>query len=431
MTFTKNPIQKLLVATSVAVYAFSANVAAQDDKGKDQPKATPPSVCADYQKSSTSVPGQRVGKKIQNAFEEYSNDNVQGALEILYDIDTSNEFDRAYTDRFIGNLLAAQEGKAQEALRYLTRAVEANELNDSEQFGTMKLVADLSMQEENYREALKWYQRWLDETCKNNPDVYVRMSQAYYETKQLDKMVAPANKAIQYAEKPDKNPYVLKMTSYYERKMYPQAIEVTEQLVKLFPETDQWWTQLAFFYMLVENYPQALQTMDLAYKQGYVDKKSEIKALAQLFATNGIPYKSAKLYEEALNSGMIEKDAKSFATIANTWHQAKDVLKAADYYGKAGALSNDPDHFRRQGSLLMAAQEYGKAVRALDKAISLATDDKGNLYMSMMEANFYQGKFKEALRYVQLAKQDSSTRRSANSWEPYIREKAKNRGIQL
>jgi secreted PhoX family phosphatase len=49
----------------------------------------------------------------------------------------------------------------------------------------------------------------------------------------------------------------------------------------------------------------------------------------------------------------------------------------------------------------------------------------------MMEASFYTGDFRTAFVHVQEAKKDSATARSARSWEPYIKEKAKNRGITL
>ncbi|WP_420480306.1 tetratricopeptide repeat protein [Lacimicrobium alkaliphilum] len=423
MKLTKNPITKVLAVTMLAFGGYSSGVMAQ---------STPAVVCPDHETPSSKVPSQRVGRKIQDAFEAYSNDLVDEAISILLDIDTSDEFDRAYTDRFVGNLLAAKEGEAKRALTYLEGAAKKKLLNDTEHAATLKLVADLNLQEQNYATAVEWYKKWQDFTCKEDPDVYVRMAQAYYELKQLDKIIEPANKAIALYDKPNKNPYVLKMTSYYERKMYPQTIEVAEELVRMFPDTPQWWTQLGFFYMLVEDYKKALSTFEMALNQGYLKKKSEINALAQLYATNEIPYKSAVLQVKYLKEGLLERDAGRLASIANVWHQAKEIRKAADYYGQAAALSNDADHFRRQGTLLLAAEQYSQAISALQKAVELTPEDEsGNLYMAIMEAYFYQGKFKDAHKYVQLAKKDKNTARSARSWEPYIKDKAKNRGINI
>ncbi len=388
-------------------------------------------VCPDYKKPPTNIPSERTGKKVQKAFEAYNNDQVEEALNLLYEIDTSQTFDRAFTDRFIGNLLATKEGSAPKALDYLLKAVKPNVLNDTEQASTMRLIADLSMQEKQYDNAISYYQQWMDYTCKQDPDIYTRITQAYYETKQLDKMVSPADKAIKLYEKPNKNPYLLKMTSFYERKMYPETIKVAEELVRLFPDNKSYWTQLGFFYMLVEDYKKALSTFEMAYDQGYLTKSSEIKALAQLYATNSIPYKSAVIQEKYLKEGLIKREESSLSALANTWHQAKNLVKAADYYGQAAELSGDADHYRKQGILLLAAEKYKEAKKVLNIALEKSTEDLGRIHMALMEASFYTGDYKAAYAHVLEAKQDKSTARSARSWEPYIKEKAKNRGIKL
>ncbi|MCY7295948.1 tetratricopeptide repeat protein [Alteromonas sp. a30] len=414
---------KSLSASFVVVGALSANFA--------YAQSTAAVVCPNYKQGPTQIPGQRVGKKVQAAFEAYNNDQVDEAIAILKDIDASDEFDQAYVNRFVGNLIAGKEGHGKEALIYLLKSVKTKQLNDSEHAITLRLIGDLNMQEKNYEDAIKWYDAWIDFTCKQDPDIFTRQAQAYYETKQLAKMIAPADKAIALFEKPNKNPYVLKMTSYYERKMYPETIKVAETLVKLFPDSKQWWTQLGFFYMLVEDYKKALATFELAYTQGYLSKSSEINALVQLYATNEIPYKSAVLHEKYVDSGLLKKDATNLARIANSFHRAKEFVKAARYYGEAAALSSDPEHYRKQGTLLLGAEKYPEAIKALKKALDAGVQKKGSVHMAIMESYFYQGKFREAYKHIKEAGKDSSTSRSAKAWEPYIKEKAKNRGIKL
>lgn len=392
---------------------------------------TPPIVCPDYKRGSTKIPGQRVGKKVQAAFEAYSADLMDEAVEILKEISTKDSFDRAYVDKFLGNLLASQEGKGQEALGYLLNAVKEKNLNDNEHAQTLRLVADLNMQQRKYDDAISWYTQWMDYTCKEDPDVYTRMSQAYYETRQLDKMISPADKAIALYDKPNKNPYVLKLTSYYERKMYRETISVAEILVKLFPDNKQWWTQLGFFYMLVEDFKTALRTFELAHTRGYLEKASEIRALAQLYNTNEIPYKSAVLQEKYIESGLLDKDENTLVRLANAWHRAKHYDAAAKYYGEAAQIANDAEHYRKQGTLLLTAERYDDAIAALKKALDMGSDKKGSIQMALMECYFYKENFKQSYVHVKEALKHSDSRRNASAWEPYIKEKAKNRGISI
>ena len=392
---------------------------------------TAPIVCPGYEKDKTNLVGERTGKKVQKAFELYNEELVNEALDVLYEIDPSDDFDKAYVNRFIGNLLAAMEGQGGKAYTYLVKAVENKALNDLEHAQTLKLLGDLSMQEEKYNDAVNWYGQWMDFTCKEDADVYTRLTQAYYESKQLDKMIEPADKAIALYEKPNKNPYVLKLTSYYERKMYKETVEVAEELVRNFPEEPRWWTQLGMFYLQVEEYKKALSIFELADMQGFLEKESEVKALSQLYQSNGMPYRGAKTLEKFIKAGVLEEDAEMTASIANAYHSAKEFKTAAKLYGKAAVASSDPEYFRKQGTLLLVAEDYKGAVKALEKALERGIEDPEKIHFTLMEANFYAGDYRAAYAHVREARKDRSLRRNADAWEPYIKEKAKNRGIKL
>lgn len=394
-------------------------------------QASAPIACPDYKRGPTNIPGQKVGKKVGKALEAYNNDLVDEALDILYEIDTSDTFDRAFTDRFIGNLLATQNGKAKKSIEFLQRAVAPSELNDSEQVGTIKLIADLSLQEEQYDSAIKYYQQWMTVTCKEDFDVYFRMANAYYQTQRYAEIIMPINKAIALADKPNKTAYALKMTSYYNRKMYKETIEVQEETVRIFPDDKGQWTQLGFFYMLVEDHKKALSTFEMAYNQGFLTKAAEIKALSQLYSMNDIPVKAAQILERYIKSGLVDKDERMLTSVASSYQQAKEFKEAADFYGQSALLASEPDLYQKQGMVYYALERYSDAIVALQKALDGGSDKVGAIHLAMMQANFDKGDYRAAYKHVQEAKRDKSTARNARSWEPYIKEKAKNRNIKL
>lgn len=194
-------MQKLLkLSVVVATMSFSMGVSsfalAQEDKAASPPP--PPALpveCPGYKPGTTQIIGERAGKRVARAFEAYNNDLIDEALETLIEIDPSDSFDAAYVNRFIGNIMATIDGRGQESKGYLVKAVQEKELNDSEHAGTLRLLGDLSLQEKDYQDAINWYNKWMDFTCKQDPDIYTRIAQAYYELKQLDKIIAPADKA--------------------------------------------------------------------------------------------------------------------------------------------------------------------------------------------------------------------------------------------
>lgn len=390
-----------------------------------------PIACPDYKRGTTNIPGQKVGKKVGKALEAYNLDQIDEALAILMEIDTSNTFDRAFTDRFIGNLLATQNGKAKQAIDFLQKAVAPGALNDTEQVATIKLIADLSLQESEYDKAIQSYREWLKVTCKEDFDVYFRIANAYYQTQRYAEILEPINKAIALAEKPNKTAYALKMTSFYNRKMFKETIEVQEETVRIFPDDKTQWTQLGFFYMLVEDHKKALSTFEMAYNQGYLTKAAEIKALSQLYSMNDIPIKSAQVLEKHVKSGLVKKEERMLTSIATSYQQAKEFSEAATYYGESAKMTSDPDLYQKQGMVYYAMERYNDAIIALQKALDNGSEKTGAIHLAMMQANFDKGDFKAAYEHVLEAKKDRSSARNARSWEPYIKEKAKNRNIRL
>jgi len=414
--------KSLVVAAFTLSSAIALPAAAQ---------SSAPVVCPGYEKGTTNLVGERVGKKVQKAFEAYNEDLIDDAITILSEIEAKEDFDKAYVNRFLGNIMATKDGMGPKALELLVSSVETKVLNDLEHSQTLKLVADLSLQEKEYEQAVKYYQAYLDFTCKEDPEVYTRMANAFYELKQYDKLIDPANKAIALYEEPNKNPYVLKLSSYYERKMYKETVGVAEDIVNTFPEEGKWWVQLGQFYLMIEDYKKSLATLEIAYNQGFLEKPNLIKMLSQLYATNNMPYRSAKVLAENIANGKIEKTADNLASVANSYHQAMEYETAAQYYQQAAEMSSDPEFYRKQGVLLLVAEDYKGAITALSKALERGVEDPGKVHFSLMEANFYAGDFKQAYEHIKEAKKDKTLRRNANAWEPYIKQKAKNRGINI
>ncbi len=383
-------------------------------------------------KRPTQLVGPRVGKKVQKAFESYQIDDIKGALVILLDIDASKAYDQAYVARMVAVMYATLGDNEQKTIEYLKKALEPDILNEVDQSESLKLLADMQMQTKDYEGALKTYYAWMDFSGKSDGQTYIKIANAYFSLKQLDKVIEPADKAIAaFGDKPNQNPYILKLQSYYERKMYKETIQVSETVLQLFPENKQWWTQLPMFYLLVEDYDKATQTLDLAYKLGHLDKENQIKTLASLYSQSEAPYKAALLLEKHIASGLVKRDDKNIATLANTWHSAQHIDKAASYYGELAKMTTDAKHYRKQGMLLKQDEQFAKAIVALNKSIELGVSKQGRIHMSIAESYFYLEKYKEAFAAIQKAMKDPGTRKSAKGWKSFIVDTAKRKKVTI
>lgn len=373
---------------------------------------------------------ERVGKKVQKAFDAYSANDIKGAIAILNEVKPDKDYDKAYVARFLGNMYALNEQNGK-AIKALEEAVAIDQLSAVEHAQTLRLLGDMQLQEKQYAKAIKAYDQWQAFTGKEEASLYVRKAQAYYELKRYGDMIAPLDRAIALSPKPDKNAYILKLSSYYERKDYRNSVKVLEKLVSLFPDDKRWWSQLGMFYMMIEDYKKALSTLEGAYLAGLLTKENEIKALAQLYATNGIPYKSAALQDKYMKSGLLKRDAKSIAALANTWHAAKELDKAAALYLEAAGMSGDADLYRKAGNIQMQAEQYADAAKSFDKALEKGVSSPERVYLALAESYLNRKKYSDALRYVKKAEQYPKTEKTAKSWAAYIQDQAKRHGQAL
>lgn len=376
------------------------------------------------------VLGPRIGKKVGAAFELYQADQVEEALALLLELEPSSDFDKAYVQRFIGNMYATLQ-KPQDAIDSLVRAEKLDKLPFRDHSDVLKLIGDLYMQEKGYAKAIEYYKKYLDFTLDQHADTYFRMSSANYELGNYDEAIKAARNAIKFSEKKVENYYVLVMAAYYEKKDYKNATKATEDLLRNFPENEKWWPQLGSFYALLEDYEKGLATMSIAYKNGYLKKPGQYKQVSQLFATQGVPYKAATILEKHIKSGEVESDERNLGALASSFRNAKEFEKAAKYYGEAAKVSKDPDYFRRQGDMLLVAEDFKGAVKAYEAALKGGIAKKGVVYLSIADANYQMRNFKDAYVAINKAVEDKNTAKSAKPWVGYIKDAAERNGVKL
>ncbi|MGM0480444.1 MAG: tetratricopeptide repeat protein [Pseudomonadota bacterium] len=425
--------------TFVSALAFASVLAIKPVAAQDLGFQLPSKETVEAQKESrkNQAAGQSTGRAIMDAFELYEQEQLQEAIAILEEEypDLDPGYDQAYMGRFLGTLYA-QDEQIERALRILETSADQDVLGWNDQAAVLKLTGQLALQEEQYDMSIDYLTQWLRFTGKLDPQVLTFVANAYYQKKEFGNVVPFARAALNNAEEPDKNIYTLLMASYYERKMYPQAIGILEEAINILPGVQRWWPQLAQFYMIEEDFTKSLATMEVAYMAGYLSKENQFKMLVQLYDNEGIPYKAATVMAKHIENGDIEGTAKNFATVANSFHRAKEFDEAVAWYERAVDAADDADdkgeYLRKRGNLLLLDEQYIAATSPLREALDyVEEDDQGRIYMSLAEAFFYGGEYREALRYAERAAQFDGQRRSARSWVGHIKATAERKGASL
>ncbi|GGJ04624.1 hypothetical protein GCM10007978_47770 [Shewanella hanedai] len=374
--------------------------------------------------------GQSAAKKVGKSFEAYQEGNVDEAIAILLEANAKNEFDKAYIDRMLGNFYA-EKSQMGTAIKYLKKAVEADILGGVDHAATLRLYADLLIQEKKFKESIPQYYKWMEFTCKQEAQVYRRIGIAYSEQKNWNKVLEVADKGLSLSDKPDKGLYQMKLTAYFNQKKYPEAVGVLETMVPLFQDDKRLWVQLAQFYLMTEKYTKSLATYDLAYMNGFLETSANITRLTQLLAQNGSAYRAAKIYEKHMKSGLIVEDEKTLAILAGFYHNSKELKEAALYYGKAAEAGDNGKYYLRQGRILSLDGKYKPAIAALKKALVAGIDNPGEAQFELALSYLGLKQYKSAYSRAKLAANDKKTARSAKSYLSYIKEKARVHNVTL
>ncbi|PKH53656.1 hypothetical protein CXF83_15865 [Shewanella sp. Choline-02u-19] len=385
--------------------------------------------CPIEQRKSKAV-GQSAAKKVQKSFKAYTEGDIDEAIAILLEVNAKNSFDKAYVARMLGNFYA-EKGQMKTAVKYLKAAVESNILGGVDHAQTLRLYADLLIQEKNFKESIPAYYSWMEFTCKEDAGVYRRIGIAYSEQKQWDKVLEVADKGLGIVDKPDKGLYQMKLTAYFNQKKYKEAVKVLETMVPLFQDDKRLWVQLAQFYLMTEEFTKSLATYDLAYMNGFLETPGNIQRLTQLLAQNGSPYRAAQIYAKHLKSGLVKEDQKTLAILAGFYHNSKEFKEAAATYGKAAAINNDGKLYLRQGRVLSLDGKSKPAIAALKKALDAGVKNPGEAQFELALSYLNLKQYKSAYKYANLAAKDKKTARAAKSYLSYIKEKARVHNVTL
>ncbi len=374
--------------------------------------------------------GQSTGKKIQKAFKAYGEDLFDESIAILLEANPKGDFDKASVARFLGNLYAQKE-QYTKALTQLKLAADTDVLGGSEHGDTLRAVADLSMQDKNYKQAIEHYEKWMTFTCKTDAKVYTLLAVANVQLKNWNAAISYADKGIAFSDKPVKDLYSIKVNAFYNIKQNKNAVKVLETAVQIFVDDGALWRQLAQFYLATENYKKSLATYDLAYKADFLESASDITKLSQLLNQSGSSYRAAKIFDKHMKAGLIEKTEKNLKSLAVFYQGAKEFKLAADRFGEAAVIDNDAKLYLKQGQLLTLTQRYGQAVNAFNKALKAKIKNTGAVHVELGRAYLELKQYKSAYKSFNLAMKDKKAARTAKGMLSYVKEKARIHNVTL
>ena len=199
-----------------------------------------------------------------------------------------------------------------------------------------------AVSEGNYEEGEEYLQLEIEENPKNGY-AYAWLSSVESEREERGNAIAMLHKALQYLPKNDKYyiawSYSSLATIHLELNDTLAAINYISKAVKTEPSNSEWYERRGYFYLLAEQYDEALadfkKVMDM--KPGMV---------SGIILTAEVYYRQEK-YQEALDlykyANSLAERAYIYAYMAMTENQLHNYEQAADYVMEALQLEDFQD----------------------------------------------------------------------------------------
>lgn len=414
------PVAAVLFSLLLVVAAQSAR--AQEEEQEQQ------------QTRRTEALSERVHRRLSKAQEALEADDhatAESLLQEIIELRNLSPYEQAQANNFYGFVYIDQEDY-QGAIRAFRRVIDigaADVIGPGLYNQTIRTLAQLYMQVENFSEAVVYARQWLDSQENPPPRDYMLLAMAHFQLEQWREALEQISLAIEIAQaaglEVEENWWRYMVAAHWELEEFPEALEITRIMVREWPKK-QYWAQLQGLYSIVEDESSQLAAYWCMYDQGLLDRSTELVNMANLFMLADVPYKAAVILQDGLDGGEIEETTQNYRILAQAWQLSREDRKAIGPMRKAAEGEEDAeaksDLYVRLAESYNALSEYDECAAAARQAIRQGSPkSEGRTYMLLGQCLFEQEKYGEAGDAFSRAARDSETRQAATRWRNYLR----------
>ena len=360
------------------------------------------------------------GKALNAAIEFLNMEKYAEAQAAIAELkmDKLSPYEKSKVEQILFNISYAQE-KYAEARGHLQKAIDAGGLNEQEVSQARYQAAQLFMTEEKWKEGAAALEEWFKTAQNPNSAAYYLLAVAYYQQENYAKALAPAQKAVELMDKdkPQEGWIGMLLALYLQKDQYKDAIPLLQRLIAIVPEKKTYWMQLSAVYGQLEDYPNALAIMQLAYGSKLVTDDSEVRRLADLLLFNEVPYRGAQVLEAGIEQKMVKVDDKLYEKLANCWIAAGELDKSIQPLQKGAELAPNGEMYVRLGEVDIQREDWAGATAALERGINKGQlKDTANAQLLMRIALFNPKKLGEAKTWFQRSAQSDKHRQMSRGY---------------
>jgi tetratricopeptide (TPR) repeat protein len=290
--------------------------------------------------------------------------------------------------------------------------------------GTMRNLATLYVQEEQYQRGLDTFMRWMElPTVTPSPDDYYLLATIDYQMERYADGIPAIQEAIRLANAQgdigDEQWYQMLYVFYFQLEQTDKVIETLTFMVEHWTKRD-WVIQLAGQLSGQDRETETLVLYEAAYDAGWLTRGTEWVQLANFYLNARAPYKAAVLLEKGLSDDTIESTPQNWRLLSQAWQLAGEHQKAVPALERASSLADDGDIDRLLAQSFVRLARWQDCADASRRSIDRGGVDRTDLvYMMLGQCLMNLKEYEEARNAFRQAARDDRVASNARQFIQY------------
>lgn len=415
---TRRPHPILLITALVSIM-LADPVAGQEELRPDRK--------VERYRNASGTMSESVYRRLGNIQENLAADKFDEVIDALRRLQNSslNDYEEALVFQTFG-FAYIQKDELRQAIEYFEKSLALESLPGEAQQGMLYSLASLYAAEGEYRRSIDTMRTWFRYEANPVPDAYLIIATSFVELQQFADALPYVQKAIEIADEPREQWYMLELAIYFEQEQFRNAAELLKKMLGYWPGNGKYWDMLASCYLELGQDKSALDAMMVAYGNGLVEDKTRLMTVVQLNLSQNIPFAAGSILESEMAAGRLDENSKNLEILLQAWISAKEYERAARIIDRLGEFVDDGEIFMRKAGIHNELGNWTEVIRAVEQALARGLEEPAEAHTLAGMAHAELRQYDEAIaafRRVQTTG-DEKQRRNAGEWIAYVREQS-------
>ncbi|MBD8526353.1 tetratricopeptide repeat protein [Pseudomarimonas arenosa] len=397
----------------LVVFAVPADAARSKKDEKPEP-AYPNAVRKDPEHSVS----RRLAKQVQKTYDLAQGEDFEKTYEAavaVRDSKFAGPYEKSLAWQIIG-ISWIDRDDYPKAIEAFEQTIENDGLGNDQHYQTMFQISQLYMSEEDYDNALKWLNRFFDETQGAKPEQLAVKANILYRQEKPAEAIDVMKRAITESDDPQTSWYQILLACYAETEQYDEAGKLAEQLLEKNPNDKPLMRNLAAIYMNADMNDKAIAVLERAKANGMLTEERDYKQLYQLYHYAEKEAEAIATINEGLAKGILPETVETYRFLGEANYFGENLPGAIEAYRKAAALATDGEMHINLARVLYEESRWAEAKQAANDALSRGVRRRGDAYILLGGAELESGNRAAAIAAYKEAAKYPETENNAKSW---------------